>query len=173
MTDFIDYYHILNLSGPNSSTYKIKENFRKLALLFHPDKQAELDNTANCFVIIYQAYETLINPKLKKDYDRTWVVNMLGNEGNDNKGGGDSVSERRRRLSSYKWECNNGIWKMYSLLNNECILTYENEFVKNFTCKDLERLISAQKFKMPGQRLILFKLQFICKEWERMNLCLS
>lgn len=66
----IDYYLILNCSI-ESSFDLIKANFRKLAKQKHPDvnKSANSDEE---FRLLFEAYEILINPSSRKEYDIQW-----------------------------------------------------------------------------------------------------
>lgn len=61
-----NYYDILGVPE-NASCDEIKMAFRKLALLYHPDKNP---HTKELFIKVLQAYEVLSNPELRKKYDR-------------------------------------------------------------------------------------------------------
>lgn len=62
-----DYYKLLELS--KECTYdEIKLAYRKKAKDIHPDKNQNIDTTEE-FQKLNEAYEVLINPELKKDYD--------------------------------------------------------------------------------------------------------
>jgi molecular chaperone DnaJ len=58
-------YEILGVSS-NATLEEIKIAFRKLALLYHPDKNPD---TKELFVKILSAYEVLSDPELRKKYD--------------------------------------------------------------------------------------------------------
>ena len=60
-----NYYQILGLT-PQASISEIKIAFRKLAKLYHPDKNP---NGREQFTKILKAYEALSNPTLKASYD--------------------------------------------------------------------------------------------------------
>lgn len=62
-----NYYDILGVPH-KASIEEIKIAFRKLAILYHPDKNPE---TKDLFVKILQAYEVLSNPILKEKYDKS------------------------------------------------------------------------------------------------------
>ena len=64
-----DYYSILNVK--RSATLKqIQVSYRKLAKQLHPDVNKNYNNNNNNdFVNINIAYHTLINPKLRRQYD--------------------------------------------------------------------------------------------------------
>ena len=67
-----DYYNVLNC-GRNATPIDIANNFRVLALMFHPDKNkdnGQLAMASYSFSEICEAYEVLSNPELKAIYDR-------------------------------------------------------------------------------------------------------
>lgn len=63
----INYYHILNLNR-NAKVSEIKKAYRKLALLYHPDVN-QSKNANEKFIMINKAYNTLIDPQKRKQYD--------------------------------------------------------------------------------------------------------
>ena len=63
-----DYYSILGLPK-NASDIEIKTAFRKLAKVYHPDKNPNDPNAKHLFEHILKAYSTLINPHTRKRYD--------------------------------------------------------------------------------------------------------
>ena len=63
-----DYYDVLGL--PRScSDEEIKKAFRKLALEYHPDRN-KTGGAAEKFKEINEAYQVLVDPKKRSDYDR-------------------------------------------------------------------------------------------------------
>ncbi len=62
-----DYYEILGVAQ-NASQEEIKAAYRKLAKKFHPDS-ARGKNAHKKFQEIQQAYQTLSDPKLRRQYD--------------------------------------------------------------------------------------------------------
>ena len=62
----MDYYQILGCSKTDPIE-KIKKNYRKLALQYHPDKNPDGEEE---FKKIAEAYEVLSDPDRKKTYDR-------------------------------------------------------------------------------------------------------
>ncbi|MBC7694571.1 MAG: J domain-containing protein [Burkholderiales bacterium] len=63
-----DYYSILGLLK-NASDIEIKTAFRKLAKVYHPDKNPNDPNAKHLFEHILKAYNTLINPHSRTRYD--------------------------------------------------------------------------------------------------------
>lgn len=63
-----DYYKILNLNYGASET-EIKKQFRKLATLYHPDKNGGSAKSEETFKIILNAYEVLSDKNKRVDYD--------------------------------------------------------------------------------------------------------
>ncbi len=60
-----DYYQILGIS-PNATQQEIKLTFRKLAVLYHPDKNKTSEDR---FKEINEAYRVLNDPEKRADYD--------------------------------------------------------------------------------------------------------
>ncbi|KAL4439373.1 hypothetical protein ABPG74_017036 [Tetrahymena malaccensis] len=74
-----DLYYILNIPH-NASSQQIKQQFKKLSLLYHPDKQQQLRNQDNSrtssnnedeqnYIKILTAYNILSNDRLRQIYD--------------------------------------------------------------------------------------------------------
>lgn len=68
---FMDFYEILEIDQ-GASTIEIKKSYRRLAKLYHPDKN---ENNEIKMKDINLAYEVLSDNKLKEDYDRTIEYN--------------------------------------------------------------------------------------------------
>lgn len=67
-----DYYSILGLTK-NATDIEIKTAFRKLAKVYHPDKNPD-PNARHLFELILKAYDTLINPHSRRRYDSIGVT---------------------------------------------------------------------------------------------------
>ena len=63
-----DYYTILGVTKAASDS-EIKAAFRKLAKIYHPDKNPNNPNASSVFQQILKAYNTLINPHSRRRYD--------------------------------------------------------------------------------------------------------
>lgn len=61
-----DYYKILGVSK-TASVAELKKQFRKKALLLHPDKSGR--DTKDEFIELFEAYEMLVDPKKRERYD--------------------------------------------------------------------------------------------------------
>ena len=68
-----DYYSILGLTK-GASGNEIKTAFRKLAKLYHPDKNPDNPNAKALFENILKAYTVLSNPVTRKRYDNGYGV---------------------------------------------------------------------------------------------------
>lgn len=68
---FKNYYAVLGVA-PNASEDDIKKKFRKLALLYHPDRNADSEFAAIRFREIQEAYEILSDPERRVVYNKDW-----------------------------------------------------------------------------------------------------
>ena len=64
----MDYYKILEVPE-NTDICEIKKKYRKLAMKYHPDRNAGDEKAAKKFREITEAYEVLSNEKKRKEYD--------------------------------------------------------------------------------------------------------
>ncbi len=73
-----DYYQILQIE-PHSTLAEIKQAFRRLALIYHPDKNPNDKYAAVQFNEIKEAYEVLTHPVKKENYlQQRWYNQSLG-----------------------------------------------------------------------------------------------
>lgn len=63
-----DYYAILGVTKTASDS-EIKVAFRKLAKIYHPDKNPNNPNAKTIFEQVLKAYNVLINPHARKRFD--------------------------------------------------------------------------------------------------------
>ncbi len=64
----MNYYDILELSN-NAATENIKKNYRRLALIYHPDRSNSKLASSEKFILITEAYTVLVNPLSREKYD--------------------------------------------------------------------------------------------------------
>lgn len=62
-----DYYKILGIS-PAATTQEVKKAFRKLALVYHPDRNPGLQIPTERFSAIQEAYKVLSDARLRAQY---------------------------------------------------------------------------------------------------------
>ncbi|MFI5185479.1 MAG: DnaJ domain-containing protein [Chitinophagales bacterium] len=73
-----DYYTILEVP-PNAGLPEIRKAYRRLALIYHPDKNLDDQNKAAQFNDIKEAYEVLTNPAKKELYlQQRWYNQSIG-----------------------------------------------------------------------------------------------
>ncbi|KXS21453.1 DnaJ-domain-containing protein [Gonapodya prolifera JEL478] len=63
-----DYYEVLEVPR-NATPQQIREAYRRLALLNHPDKDPGNPNLVQKFQVIADAYTVLYDPERRKEYD--------------------------------------------------------------------------------------------------------
>ena len=73
-----DYYQILQIE-PHSTLAEIKQAFRRLAMIYHPDKNPNDKYAEVQFNEIKEAYEVLTNPVRKENYlQQRWYNQSIG-----------------------------------------------------------------------------------------------
>ena len=73
-----DYYQILQIQ-PHSTLAEIKQAFRRLALIYHPDKNPNDKYAEAQFNEIKEAYEVLTSPVKKENYlQQRWYNQSIG-----------------------------------------------------------------------------------------------
>ena len=77
-----DLYAILGLEGPGAAAAEIKSAYRKLGMLYHPDRNCGDAEAGARFAKINQAYEVLGNPTKRAQYD----AGRLGPDGQERPG---------------------------------------------------------------------------------------
>jgi curved DNA-binding protein CbpA len=103
--DVQDYYTLLELPDPNTSTSsseEIRKGYRKLALRYHPDKNPDNVEEANKrFLLIQAAYEILSD-----DQERAWYdahrEQILGGTMDEDELGGDEEGLDEETFQSFR-----------------------------------------------------------------------
>lgn len=72
--EFKDYYKILGVN-PGSDSREIRNAYRRLANLHHPDKHPENNPDTESFLDVREAYDVLADPEKRKGYDREYENN--------------------------------------------------------------------------------------------------
>ena len=72
--EFKDYYKILGIK-PDSDSKEIKNAYRRMVNLSHPDKHPENGPDASSFIEIQEAYDVLGNPERRKEYNENYFRN--------------------------------------------------------------------------------------------------
>ncbi|MCB1106944.1 MAG: molecular chaperone DnaJ [Chlamydiia bacterium] len=94
-----DYYEVLGLSKGASSD-EIKKAYRKLALKYHPDKNADNPDAEKKFKEVSEAYEVLSDDKKRQIYDQ-YGSDALNGAGMGGGPGGFSSSSMEEALRTF------------------------------------------------------------------------
>ena len=96
-----DYYKILEVA-PVATPQEIKKSFRRLALKFHPDKNAGNHLAETQFKEIQEAYEVLSDPQQRKEYNyKRWHLRSIGQSFSEQPLTPDAFLEESRALKLY------------------------------------------------------------------------
>jgi len=98
----VNYYKVLGIDE-FASLDEVKKAYKKLSLLYHPDKTTSLpkeeqDESASIFIELKNAYMTLNDQATRRQYDRDRDHNKAGEEVNGWKKKGDKVSFDAREV---------------------------------------------------------------------------
>ncbi|MFN3299393.1 MAG: J domain-containing protein [Sediminibacterium sp.] len=77
----IDYYKVLNIKV-DASENQIKKSFRKLAVIYHPDKNNGSKKSEEIFKVLIEAYEVLTNHEKRRKYDAIYWKQNNSSKGN-------------------------------------------------------------------------------------------
>ncbi len=141
---YASYYEILNVFE-DCSAEEIKSSFRKLALKYHPDKNNNSPESQTRFVLISNAYETLIDTVKKKEYDNylrnSAVLNNWKNKGSNIRASlpGDIIDNNYQEalLNHFNfllWEIEDFILKKYKSISRS---KYDNKLLRSYILKIL------------------------------------
>ncbi len=125
-----DYYAILGVTKTASDS-EIKVAFRKLAKIYHPDKNPNNPNAKAIFEEVLKAYTVLINSHARKRFDYS-----LSSHSN-NKGKEQSASSKNQKQTTYTDE---------DLKKREYYKNYYKQAKKKANSKPPQALYSDYKY---------------------------
>ncbi len=95
-----DYYEVLGL--PRGATQEeIKKAYRKLALKYHPDKNADNPDAEKKFKEVSESYEVLSDEKKRQMYDQYGSDALKGASGMGGNGGAAGFSSMEEALRTF------------------------------------------------------------------------
>src|SRR5438045_1154573 len=128
-----DYYKILQLSA-QAALPEIKQAYRRLAMIYHPDKNKNDPYAEAQFNEIKEAYEVLTNPVKKETYlQERWYNQSIGKK--RTAGAITPVSILILSLELEKYVSKLDIYRM----NKEGLLNYINELLSPDTIEKLKQ----------------------------------
>lgn len=68
MVESVDYYEVLEID-PSASEKEVKDAFRRLTKLYHPDKHSNSKQSHNKYMKIVDAFNVLSNKNIRVQYD--------------------------------------------------------------------------------------------------------
>lgn len=78
--DIKDYYKVLGVA-PTAGMHEIKKAYRRLAIKFHPDTNEGDTSNEMQFMEIKEAYEVLIDPAQREEYNyKRWYNRTIGKD---------------------------------------------------------------------------------------------
>jgi len=119
-----NYYEILGIPK-TANAQEVKNAYRKLAKIYHPDKNQDNKNTEDKFKLIKDAYEVLIDPIKKSKYDATLnyqeqiKLNTYSAKKNYRKNSRDISDEELKRRQYFKQHYPNFNQKKQNIKANE------------------------------------------------------
>lgn len=87
-----DYYEVLGVTK-SASADEIKKAYRKMAMLYHPDKNPDNKEAEEKFKVAAEAYEVLSDPQKKAKYDQYGHAAFGGGMGGGGPSGFQDVSD--------------------------------------------------------------------------------
>lgn len=95
------HYKVLMLE-PNATALEIRNSYKKLALLHHPDKNSVADATKK-FQELNAAYAVLSDKRRRQLYDKSLIFSSAREFDSDSDSETESYSTRSNRYSSYHY----------------------------------------------------------------------
>lgn len=122
-----DYYSILEIP-PSATGEEVKKAFRRLAQVYHPDKQGNDRYAAARFAEIKEAYETLSNPTRKDHYlQQRWYEKSMGRKTVDHVINPVTVLKKMLELDRYVAQLDANRAQYHDIYDKICqILSDEN-----------------------------------------------
>jgi molecular chaperone DnaJ len=133
-----DYYKTLQVP-PTATEVSIKKSFRRLALLYHPDKNQGNAVAEAFFKEIQEAYEVLTDPNQREEYNyKRWYNRSIGKDFSDKAITPAAILDECKKLDNYLSSVNR-FQVDYLSLNLHILGLLSNESIAILThAKDLQ-----------------------------------
>ncbi|MDD5067967.1 MAG: J domain-containing protein [bacterium] len=164
MSVYSNLYEILEVPV-SAAEDEIKSAFRRLAKVFHPDKNKNTPGSDAQFIIIHNAYSVLTDPNKRKEYD-TYLRTSSSMKSRKQKGPGKkavlpgTVSGRDDYLDAVSCQFNFLLWDVEEILRQTGMIFWNREKLRHIDVNIWDKEYSGGS---PGDYVL--KILFFLDKW--------
>ncbi len=141
-----DYYHILGIKQ-FAAAKDIKKAYRRLALLYHPDKNPNNKESEEKFKIILEAYQILGDEEKRKSYDLFYEADFKFEDYRESPPKAYEYSYTRTKKTAKATPVEDKDIDVFS--GKKFVLHQFNEYIKNLKSSYTESVISKKRTICP------------------------